>query len=70
MVTKMVANRSFRNAAVYSRPKRRVEPRCSKQKMLLELTYQPPEFGKSLVLWFPRVEDGGYVSVAVEQEHG
>jgi hypothetical protein len=40
------------------------------RKMLLELTYQPPEFGKSLVLWFPRVEDGGYVSVAVEQEHG
>jgi DNA invertase Pin-like site-specific DNA recombinase len=29
MVTKMVANPSFRNAAVYSRPKRRVEPRCS-----------------------------------------
>ena len=29
MVTKMVANRSFRNAAVYSRSKRRVEPRCS-----------------------------------------
>jgi hypothetical protein len=25
----MVANRSFRNAAVYSRSKRRVEPRCS-----------------------------------------
>jgi hypothetical protein len=27
MVTKMVANRSFRNAAVYNRSKRRVEPR-------------------------------------------
>jgi len=28
MVAKMVANRSFHNAAVYSRSKRRVEPRC------------------------------------------